>query len=391
MNIGIDVSPLQNGHRLRGIGSYTRGLLDGLATLDTGDRYTLYYWKGLPLDIAAITVPRTAVWVGVPFPHIGALSALAAQQLILPALLAHRPDVYHQLGIVPNPKEGSSLPVYLRDRAVITMHDVIPLVYPDVFLRGKRMRTLLYRWMLQATRYAPQVLADSSTTQQDIIRLLGVRAERVSVVPLAVPPGLMAALESPIVKKPPGLPDSYILTVAGDYPNKNLSTLLDAYARIAMDSNIPDLVIVGPPGPSVERYRTCRAAAARLHCYAQLDDAELAATYRGALMVVVPSEYEGFGLPALEAMAAGTPVIAADAASLPELTGDAAILVPVHDSSAFADAIRSLYADPVARGVLSAKGRARARQFTWMQTATGTYAAYCRAAKQRGSGSKRAC
>ena len=328
MKIGLDVTPLQNGHRFRGVGSYTRGLLYGLSVLDTDDSYALYYWKGLPLQLDQMVFPRNSTWIGIPYPKAGRFSALISQQLLmLPSLFTQRLDVYHQLGIVADPSAGG-VPWAFANRSIVTVHDLTPLVYSDRFLNGKRVRQLIYRLMLTAVRHAKHMIADSEATRGDLERLLGIRGQAITVTPLAVSPALAEALESSQPDGDLGLPEDYILTVAGDYPNKGLDTLLDAYKELAFSTRVPDLMIVGPKGNTVDRFNQLNPdIAQRLHLREGISDRVLAAAYKGAMMVVVPSEYEGFGLPVLEAMAAGVPVIASNATSLPEVAGDAAISV----------------------------------------------------------------
>lgn len=381
MRIGIDVSPLQSGHRLRGIGSYARGLLSGLARLDTGDNYLLYYWKGLNLDIDQSMVPRNAVWVGVPYPRLGRASALVAQQLlILPSLAVRRPDVFHQLGVVDDPSAGG-LAWALIDRTVATVHDLTPLLYPERFFHGKRVRRVVYRLMLKGVGHCRRIIADSMATRRDLVRLLGVPEERVGVTPLAVNPSLMSHLRSSSSADDlSGLPDRYILTVAGDYPNKNLVTLLMAFRRLCASGQQEDLVIVGPPGPSVAAFQqNDPAEATRVHVLQGLTDAQLAAVYRRASLVVVPSEYEGFGMPVLEAWAARVPVVAADAASLPEVCLEAALMVPPRDTVVMAEAMECLLRDARLRDIYARRGAERLRCFSWEKTAEATYAIYRRA------------
>src|ERR1051326_2746435 len=342
MRISVDISPLQNGHRFRGIGAYARGLLSGLADLRTDDEFILLYWKSQPLDLPA-RLPRKHTFVGIPFPRAGRASALIAQQVVMsPLAWILRPDVYHQLGVVPDPAAGG-LSWSLLSRTVATVHDLMPLLYRKQFLEGKRLRHLHYRCMLSAVHRSAHVLTDSQATRSDLQSHLGLSPERVSTVPIGVAPDLLAALKEP-QSPPPDLPASYLLTVAGDYPNKNIDVLLRAYEHIATpEGSVPDLVLVGPQGSALARFRTRRPRlAGRVHVFQHLSTAELAAVYRGAKIAIVPSEYEGFGLPVLEAMAAGTPVVAARTSSLPEVAGDAAFLVPPGDAQALADAIAAL-------------------------------------------------
>jgi glycosyltransferase involved in cell wall biosynthesis len=382
LKIVIDVSPLQNGHRSRGIGAYTRGLLQGLASLEADDTYYLYYWRGLELDRAAVGVPRGARWIPVPLPRLGRVSALVAQQvLLLPMLRSLSPDVYHQLGVVADLSAGG-LPWHGLRFAVATLHDLTPLVYPDGFLTGKRARSFIYKRMLRALRRLPSVIVDSDTTRLDASRMLGIRSDRLTVVPLAVDPTFAAALaDSGPSDRPRGLPASYLLTVGGDHPNKGISTLLAAYALAAGKSDVPDVVLVGHRGRSMDRVSAENPRlASRIHRFDYLDPAALAQVYRHATAVIVPSDYEGFGLPVLEAMAAGTPVIVSDAPSLLEVAGDAALVVPRRDPPALAAAIERVCQDPALREGLVRRGRERVGQFSWERTATLTYDAYRAAA-----------
>ena len=379
MRIGIDVSPLQSGHRLRGIGSYTRGLLAGLSRLDTGDHYILYCFSG-PKPSAVSAHPRNSKITRLPYPPLGRLSTLVAQQgLGLPQLLWSRPEIYHQPGITADVMGGTT-PWVMTSRAVVTVHDLTPLLLPEDFLYGHRIRAALYRLILRGVRGARHVIVDTEAMRVEVASRLGIELSRISVVPLAVDPDLAAAIDA---RPPPmpGMPESYFLTVAGDFPNKNLRTLLGAYATASLDERVPALVIVGAEGPNIARFRReHRAAAARLHRVEGLSVTELAALYLHATTVVVPSVSEGFGLPALETMSAGTPVITADIPAFREVVAGCGLTFPPLNADALADTLLEIAGNERLRSDLAASGRDRAREFSWERTARMTHNLYLRAA-----------
>jgi glycosyltransferase involved in cell wall biosynthesis len=379
VRIGIDVSPVQSGHRLRGIGSYTRGLLAGLSQLDTGDQYIVYAWSGLkPSDLGAY--PRNSQIVALPYPRLGRLSTLVAQQaLALPQLLRQHPEIFHQPGITADVMGGTT-PWVMTGRAVVTIHDLTPLLLPKDFLDGHRIRASLYRLTLRGVRRARQVIVDTEAVRTEVASHLGIEGSRVSVVPLAVDPDLAAAIDarpSPL----PGMPESYFLTVAGDFPNKNLRTLLGAYAMACVKNGVPDLVIVGAEGPNVDQFRREHpAAAASLHRVDGLSMAQLAALYSHATAVILPSLSEGFGLPALDAMSTGTTVIASDIPAFREVVAGCAVMFPVLDARALADTMLEVAGSESLRREMAAAGRDRARGFSWERTARMTHDVYLRAA-----------
>jgi glycosyltransferase involved in cell wall biosynthesis len=377
LEIGIDVSPLQDGHRFRGIGAYTRGLLHGLSSVQSTDTYKLYFWEDLPLDRSALSVPDSAVWQAVPRPKLGRASALIAQQLLFPLRTVGRwPDVYHQLGIVANPSAGGP-PLAMSRRLVVTIHDFAPLAHKQLFLANNKGRTWVYWAMLRAARQAV-VVVDSETVKQDAIRILGLPQDRIVVAPLAVPPDLATALKSASKKDLPSeVGPRYLLAVMGDDPNKNLDGLLETYGYLQRTGDSPDLVIVGRVRADLAEVASKRHVAVNhLHALEGVAPAVLAALYRFALAVVVPSRHEGFGLPLLEAMHAGTPCICTDIPSLREVARGAALHVPVGDWSALADAAASVLASANVSSRLVALGLERAKAFSWERTAAQTCLAY---------------
>jgi glycosyltransferase involved in cell wall biosynthesis len=167
----------------------------------------------------------------------------------------------------------------------------------------------------------------------------------------------------------------------GLHPRKNVARAVLAFGRLVREERVADLSLViaghpaspGGPAAAVARDPTLRE---RIVETGYVADEELAALYRSALAFVYPSLYEGFGLPALEAMQCGTPVITSNVSSLPEVVGDAGVLVDPHDTDALSAAMRALHRDPARRDALRQHGLARAAQFSWERSAASTIAAY---------------
>jgi glycosyltransferase involved in cell wall biosynthesis len=227
------------------------------------------------------------------------------------------------------------------------------------------------------------VIADSQSTREDLIELLGVSTERVDVVPLGL---------GTVCRSTP-LPErdlrarlelgerSVVLSLSAKRPHKNLLALIGALARIE-PADRPVLVLPGYPTTHELELRA-RADALGIEedvrFPAWVSSEELEGLWSIARAFVFPSLYEGFGLPVLEAMARGVPVACSNASSLPEVAGDAALLFDPHDEAAIASAISRLLGDESLRARLQALGSAQAQRFTWERTARLTLESYARA------------
>ena len=233
-----------------------------------------------------------------------------------------------------------------------------------------------------AARRAACILTLSGFSRAEVLRFTPARAGRVVVTPL----GVHAAFATPLpedarAKHLAGLcpcAEPYLLCVANSYPHKNLPLLVDAFARVARD--LPHrLVLVGRPRrgePALAHALAASGLGSRIIRLAGVTRAALAALYQAADVFVFPSLYEGFGLPVLEAMAAGVPVIATREGALPEVGGEAVTYVSGRHSEALAAAIRAVAAwPPEIRARHTDAGRARALTFTWATTAERTFAA----------------
>ncbi len=312
--------------------------------------------------------------VTVPVNARSRIQWVAGEQLLLPRLAARAGvDLMHSL--------GSTAPGWGRFRRVVTVHDLIYARYPEAHagLRSLGMRVLVPL----AVRRSDRVIADSQSTRDDLISLLGVPPERVDVVPLGL--GVVKrvdALPASAVRERFGLGDRRILlTLSARRPHKNLLAMIGALARIPAERR-PLLLLPGYPTWHDEELRTHAAdlgVGDDVRMLGWLSGSDIEGLWLLAAAFVFPSLYEGFGLPVLEAMARGVPVACSDAASLPEVAGDAALLFDGHDEGAIAAAVERLLSDHDEAERLRAAGRARAAEFTWQRTAQLTLASYARA------------
>jgi glycosyltransferase involved in cell wall biosynthesis len=315
--------------------------------------------------LATVTVPvharRRAQW-------------LLGEQTALP-LLARRAnvDLVHSL--------ASTAPLWGRFRRVVTVHDLIYARFPQAHagMRDKAMRLLVP----SAARRSHRVIADSQSTRDDLVELVGLPGERIDVVPLGLGAVRRAEpLAEATVRESLRLQARrVVLSLSAKRPHKNLLALLDALARIAVDER-PALVLAGYPTEHEAQLRE-RARTLGLDDDVRfagwLSDAEVEGLWAIADAFVFPSLYEGFGLPVLEAMARGVPVACSNASSLPEVAGDAALLFDPHDVAAIAAALQRLLKDDALAERLRLAGRERARLFTWERAAQATIDSYMRA------------
>ena len=277
---------------------------------------------------------------------------------------------------------------------VLTVYDLIPVMRPDFVPRGSSEHFTRSLARIDVNR--DRVICISEFTKQEFCEYTGMSAARVVVVPLAAvescrpvtDPEAIAATRASL-----GIPSGrYFLSLAAPQPRKNLTHLIRSFFRLLAEKRLADtyLVIAG----AMElgwMYRDVLAAAqsapayrSRLIFTGYVPEEALPALYSGAVAFVFPSLYEGFGLPALEAMACGTPVIASNTSSLPEVVGDAGLLIDPRDQDGLCHAMLNVLNDAALRRSLHGKGRERALAFSWKKCAAETVAALRSAADDRG-------
>lgn len=282
--------------------------------------------------------------------------------------------VHHAGGVVPIVHPGA---------VVLTIHDLQPLDLAQNFSTAKRayITTMVGR----SARAARIVCVPSEFTRDRVVGLLDVDPAKVAVVPWSVP---VPAGDAPGDERAVAPEGRYFLYPAITYPHKNHLVLLDAFAQVVASQSDVSLVLTGGPGPLEmeveERVRTL-GLTDRVRRTGRVPSATLDALYAGAEAVLVPSRYEGFGLPALEAMARGCPVVAADAGSLPEVVRHEDLVDP-DDVTAWADAMQAVLSLTTAeRAARTSAGRIAAAGFSPERTAVAQLDAYRRAARASGA------
>jgi glycosyltransferase involved in cell wall biosynthesis len=356
--------------RFSGIVRYTHELTRALSARLPG-QLTVFVTRAAD-DLDGLALER----VRAPFPTPNEYARAIWEQLIVPLQVRRlHPDVYHSPNYI--------LPLTLRCPTVVTIHD---LAFLDRSVH--RLRSHLYLSVLagHAIRRANRVICVSNFTRDRLVARFPSARDRVRVVSEGVGPGFRPAALADVeaFRDRHRLDAPYVLFVGTLEPRKNLPRLIGAFARAVREGGFPHLLVVAgaggwKEGPVWQAHRESPLRD-RIRFVGYLDEAELPAAYSGADVFAYPSLEEGFGLPALEAMACGTPVLTSDGSSLPEVVGDAAVQADPRDESALAAALAGLLGDPRRREALSAAGRRRARRFAWDAVAEQTLAVYREAA-----------
>jgi glycosyltransferase involved in cell wall biosynthesis len=289
------------------------------------------------------------------------------EQTLLPAAVRRaEPDLLHNV--------FNTAPAVSPVPQVTTIHDLVFKRHPETDgLLAKGVEILVPL----AARRSERVITDSEASKSDIVRFLGLSADRVDVAPLG--PGIPEEVEgppAPEIRRQLEIGDSpLVLSVLAKRPHKNAARLIDAFARVPKGTLVMPGYSTGYERELQERVDGV-GLGERVRLLGWVDDALLDGLYRAANCFVFPSLAEGFGLPVLEAMLRGAPVACSNTTSLPEVAGDAALLFDPLDVEAIAVSIRRIVEDPELAERLRAAGRERARKFSWEETAQRTLACY---------------
>ena len=365
MQVILDARPLQSASGGRGIGRYVRELARHLPGVDGVEevRLLLDGRRPDPRELPEADGLRPVVMDRPPGPQF-----IIDRLRRIPESVVRGADVFHST-YLPPPR----LPAAVA--TVMTVHDLTPLQFPRAV---PRRAGIVFRVAFAGARRCDRVLVPSQSTAGAVRRLLGIPSERIRVTPLGVDAELFDGREDGI--EPP-FEGRYLLHVGGFDPTKNLGLLLEVMTRLRDLSSCEDLrlVVVGDGGGRSADFRreiAARGLERRVVLPGRLEDAALARAYAGAELFLFPSLAEGFGLPPLEAQAAGCPVLAAAASSLPEVVGKGGRLLPPDDPEGWARTVGELLEQPGERRRMGEAGREHARRFSWTATARATVRAY---------------
>jgi len=347
MNIAIDMSPLKSGHylqhRVRGTGFYIKNLQASLQKYYPDNKYT-YFNRG--------------------------------------DMLGEKVDIIHYPYFEPF---FLTLPLFSKSKTIVTVHDLTPLVFPEHFKRGLRGNL---KWQIQKSslRKAAAIITDSASSKKDIIKYAGINEFKIKVVYLAAGSEFKiidSKLKLEEVRRKYKLPAKFVLYVGDVTWNKNLPRLVEAVKT----ANVP-LVMVGSAlvKENVDLSNPWNADFAKVLKLVEgyediirlgfVSAEELVLLYNMATIFTMPSTYEGFGLPLLEAMSCGCPVITSKEGSIPEIAGDAPKYVDAYDVDNIAKGIDEVFNNKNVQEELSKKGLIQSKKFTWGKTAEETIKVY---------------
>ena len=361
LTIGVDASR-SHGSSPTGTERYSTQVIEHLVVLGKKHRWRLYR-RDAPAEQDHERISRSADIRVLPAPRAWTHTRLAWEAWRRP------PDVL----FIP----AHVMPWHVRVPCVVTVHDLGHAAHPEAHTRSQRL--YLELTTRRHVAKAAHLIADSLRTKDDLVQRYHADPGRVTVVHLGVDVGFMPASVSEVrvVRDHLGIPDGidYLLHVGTIQPRKNLRRLITAFARIGRERPLLHLVLAGGRGwgtEDLEGHAQKLGIQGRVHLPGYVAEERLAALYSGAALVVSPSLYEGFGLPALEAMACGAPVAISGTSSLPEVTGELAYSFDPESVDSMASVLEAAMSDREGRPRRARLGRERAASFTWERCARST-------------------
>jgi len=364
--IGIDARKIRD----FGIGTYIRQLLEAMARRpESADyRFRVYLRQGDRELLSGLPERFETVSEDSPGYSVAELTRFAWR------LWRDRLDLFHATHYV--------LPPLLRGRAVVTIHDIIHLLYPQ-FLPSRAAHFYARFMIRRALSRADRIITVSYNSKRDLVDYFDVPSTRIEVIYNGVSPRFhpdVPAAERARVAAKHGLPVPYLLFLGGEKPHKNLQGVVRAFAEALRRAPLPHfLVLAGPPPRNQLRLEALVAALdlkPRVFLPGLVEEEDLPGLVAGADVLLYPTLYEGFGLPVVEAMACGTPVLTSSNSALQEIAGGYAYLVDPMDVDAIARGIVALATDEKVRADFRELGKKRALDFSWDKAAERTLEVY---------------
>lgn len=393
MRIGIDCRHIlhPDGGEGAGVGHYVHHLVTSLLAEPDENEYVLFFDNHDVAEAKREIVgrdPRVTVRV-LPFRSFRrALPFVYSHMVVASVFERERLDVLHG--------PANVVPLFYRRPWVVTVHDVAIYDHPEWFPAGSLGSQSFSKSVLvpHSLAHAERVIAVSHTTKRDVMRIFGLHSRKIDVIyegaEIAARGGDVAA----VLRRHGLVEGEYALYLGTIEPRKNVAVAIGAFVHAARRGWIPEhatFAVAGARGwkerPVFDAIERANAALGRerVRYLGYLPHGDKHAVLASAATFVFPSLYEGFGLPVVEAMAAGVPVIASDTSALAEVCGDAAILVAPYDEEGFVHALRRVWNDDAVVGGLRRLGTERGRSFDWRRTARETLESYARAVAARPS------
>lgn len=363
MIIGIDASRANLAQR-RGTEWYIYYLIQEFKKIaDPSDQFILYTREPLTGELAKLPANFTNKVLSWPLKYFWTQLRLSWE------LMTNPPDVFFSPAHI--------VPLYTPKNTIITVHDVGFLQ----FNLSTKLERLYHRLTFNlALKTAKKIIVDSEFTKAEILRLKPLSPNSLRVIPLGVDLGLyrpisdQTAINQVLTKY--GVKQPFLLYVGQLEKKKNIINLLKAFHLLTRlpAYQLTSLVLVGSRGYGYEEISKLKTQMSNVVELGYVPESDLPALYNAASALVFISNYEGFGLPALQTMACGTPIIAADSSSLPEVVGEAGLLVDPNDITAISQALSSILTDQNLVSTLKTKGLARVKSYSWLLCAKQTLA-----------------
>lgn len=374
MPIFLDGQPLL-GQR-SGVSNYVRNLYKELLNLNLDiDLFFNRIAKNIHLDDLTLQIEQQPTIINTRYPY------KVIRRLLKPGILYNYPFdwINKSSASIFHGTNFTHIPVSSK-KTVITIHDLAYMIYPET--TSEKIYRHHTKWVPYSAKLASKIIAVSQHTKNDIIQLLGVPEDKIEVVYLAADqlyrPLSKNQVQAALNKY--NLPSDYLLFVGTLEPRKNLMGLLKAFHHLIMNYRCDHkLVIVGAKGwkySPLFDFIQQNQLESKVIFTGFIEDEDLAAIYNGATLLTMPSIYEGFGIPILEAMNCGIPVIASDVSAIPEIVDKYGILLPPNEHELWAEKIYELINDESKINLYKHLSLERASHFSWQKTAFETKMVY---------------